>query len=147
MKGQGVQRALKKISQIFVPLIPGIMASGLLLGFSELINTLNSNGAIESDSFLLVVGAILSLLGKACFEVITVFVGINAAKVFKCTPILGGMVGCLVTLAGVVELAKTVDMFLSANFNITQFYYCEADPEQSLLFTGKGGVIGVIIGV
>lgn len=146
-KFTALQNGLKKISQIFVPLIPGIMASGLLLGVSEIINALKTANVVLDNNPVVLVGAVMALLGQVCFEAITIYVGINSSKVFKCTTILGGMIGCMVMLSGVTELSKTIETFFINNYNLDLHFYNAAVPQNSLLFAGKGGVIGVIMGV
>ncbi|MDO5329705.1 MAG: PTS transporter subunit EIIC [Coriobacteriia bacterium] len=141
------QGVLKKVSQIFVPLIPGIMAAGLLLGVAEIMHSLNGAGILPDQGIGATIYLILLLLGQACFSFLTVFVGINAAKVFKCTTILGAMVGAIVMMQGVSECSQAIDQLVTHLFNVNTNIYNEATPDASLLLQGKGGVIGVIAGV
>jgi Phosphotransferase system IIC components, glucose/maltose/N-acetylglucosamine-specific len=61
--------------------------------------------------------------------------GLNAAKEFKATEALGGMIGAMSIAAPLIDLS-------------TQFgLYDAEEPLNSILTTGKGGIIGVIIGV
>lgn len=147
IKANNFQNMLKTISQIFVPLIPGIMAAGLLLGIAEIISALDNFGVFPEKVISTTIYIILTLLGQACFSFITVFVGINSAKVFKCTTILGAMVGALVMMEGVTECSQALDQLIVNLFNIDTNIYNNAMPDASLLLQGKGGVIGVVAGV
>lgn len=136
-----------KVSRIFVPLIPGFVAGGFLIGISQIILTLSDNNIIPHNQPLLILATFLSILGSACFTLINVFVGINSARVFKCSTVLGGMVGGIVMLESVTDLAKMISEWLSNDFGITNIIYNAQMPADSLLYAGKGGIIAVIIGV
>jgi PTS system sucrose-specific IIC component len=91
-----LQAALRDIGAIFVPLIPGFVASGLILGVTNVIANLAKAGdipasVVDGDWFRL-----LSATGGLLFAVLGVFVGINAAKQYGGTPVLGGIAGLLV---------------------------------------------------
>lgn len=146
-KNASLQTGLKKLSQIFIPLIPGIMGAGLLLGISSILNVLVQQNVIPDSKTIVAITKLCGLLGNGCLSFLCIFVGINSAKVFKCTTILGGLIGGLVILEGVTEFAAALnDMSLSL-FNVDCVLYNSQFPTESLLTTGKGGVIGVVIGV
>ncbi|MET3727383.1 PTS system sucrose-specific IIC component [Fictibacillus halophilus] len=107
---------LRKIASIFIPLIPAIVASGLIAGFS---NVAVRSGADPESSIM----QMLSLIGWGVFSYLAVFVGINTAKEFGGTPALGGAAGILLINPGLA--------------NITLF----GDP----LVVGRGGLIGVML--
>lgn len=91
-----VQAALRSVGAIFVPLIPGFVASGLILGITNVIANLAKAGdipesVVDGDWFRL-----LSATGGLMFAGLGVFVGINAAKQYGGTPVLGGIAGLLV---------------------------------------------------
>ena len=91
-----IQSALRNIGAIFVPLIPGFVASGLILGITNVIANLAKAGdipasVVDGDWFRL-----LSAAGGLMFAALGVFVGINAAKQYGGTPVLGGIAGLLV---------------------------------------------------
>lgn len=91
-----IQRGLRHIGNIFIPLIPGFVATGLINGFASVtVNMVNAGWVAESvikhPLFMLfqaVGGLLLGSLG--------VFVGINAAREFGGTEALGGVNGLLV---------------------------------------------------
>ena len=112
-----VKLFFKKISSIFTPLIPGFIACGLITGSVGL--TLKISPDLESAQII----QLLAIAGNAVFWGMNLFVGINAAKIFGGTPILGGVLAALMTHP---ELA-----------NITVL--------EHTFVPGRGGVISVII--
>lgn len=143
----GFQGSLKKLSQIFVPLIPGIMAAGLMLGVSSIINVLIAQNTIQTNDVLEALVLLLGVIGNGCLNFLCIFVGINAAKVYKCSPILGGLIGGIVLLAGVADFAKEFSDLFAAFPDVQNIIYNKTVPADSLIMTGKGGVIGVLVGV
>ncbi len=141
VKANQKQTALKKvarlISNIFIPLIPAIIAAGLLTGFANLIGQFQNQGVISADptSLWTLVRLVFSLLGTSFLGYFSIYAGINAAKQFGATEALGGMIGALSIAAGVIDISKFFNWY---NIDI---------PGNSLLTTGKGGLIGVIFGV
>ena len=132
-KGRG-KKALEMIANIFIPMIPAIIAAGLFQGFSSLIGTMLGEETING-AFWEVTQTFFALIGNSFLGYFAVFTGVNAAKEFKATEALGGMLGAMSIAAPLIDLS-------------TQFGLYDADePLNSILTTGKGGIIGVIIGV
>ena len=132
-KGKG-KKALETIANIFIPMIPAIIAAGLFQGFSSLIGTMIGEGTIDG-AFWQATETFFALIGNSFLGYFAVFTGVNAAKEFNATEALGGMVGAMSIAAPLVDLS-------------TQFgLYDAEEPLNSILTTGKGGIIGVIIGV
>lgn len=104
LKHQGpVQRFLEKIANIFVPLLPGIIAAGLINGLSNVINVMTKN-AYQWEWWY----QAIRTMGWGLFTFLPIYVGFNAAKEFKGTPILGGIAGAMsLGVAGMPLLLKT----------------------------------------
>ncbi len=83
-----VQRFLKRIANIFIPLLPGIIAAGLINGIINVINV-STHSAFETQWWY----SCIHTLGWALFAYLPIFVGMNAAKEFKGSPILGALAG------------------------------------------------------
>lgn len=111
-----VKLFFKKIASIFIPLIPGFIACGLITGCVGL--------AIKIDPTLVEEPLIklLMVAGNTVFWGMNLFVGFNAAKVFDGTPIIGGILAALITHPGLSDV-----MLMG-----------------STLVPGRGGVISVI---
>ena len=90
---------LKRISSIFVPLIPGFIGCGRLTGILNIVRRLDPVLAQN------VVFQILGLAGNTVFWGMNLFVGWNAAREFGGSPVLGGALGALIShpgLSGIV---------------------------------------------
>lgn len=108
---------LKKISNIFIPLIPAFVACGLVMGINNIV--IKFNPAFGQGT----VGGILSVIGGAVFFGLNLFVGFNAAKEFGGSPALGGTMAAILTVPAL------------ANVKIAG----------KALVPGRGGVIAVLL--
>ena len=84
-----VQQFLKHIANIFVPILPGIIAAGLINGIINVIDV--STGKAMAGVWWY---QVIHVIGWALFAYLPIFVGMNAAKEFKGSPILGALAGC-----------------------------------------------------
>lgn len=82
---------LKKISSIFIPLIPAFIACGLVSGLNNIIVKANPDFAATT------VGGILGVIGGAVTYGLNLFVGVNAAREFGGSPMLGGVIAAIIT--------------------------------------------------
>ena len=85
-----VQRFLQKIANIFVPLLPGIIAAGLVMGLTNAINV-STKSAYSTVWWF----AAIRSIGFAMFGYLAIYVGMNAAKEFGGTAVLGGIMGSI----------------------------------------------------
>lgn len=134
-KQSKLKSGLETIAGIFVPLIPAIIAAGIFNGFASLISTMQGQGALPTSQLWETIRLLFSLIGTSFLGYFAIYTGINSAKRFGATEALGGMVGAMSIASQIV--------------NISQLYgwYDNEVPLNSILTTGKGGIIGVIIGV
>ena len=134
-KNSAFKKGIRIIAEIFIPLIPAIIAAGLFNGFASLIGTLQGQEILAADGFWKAVQLMFALLGGAFLSYFAIYTGINSAKQFGATEAMGGMIGAASIGANVVELSKMMGLY---NADV---------PLNSILTTGKGGIIGVIVGV
>ncbi|MBZ9638338.1 PTS transporter subunit EIIC, partial [Streptomyces sp. PSKA30] len=87
--------ALRRVANIFVPLIPALIGCGVLAGV---------NGLLVNAGWLPAVTPALSAIASAFMALIAVFVGHNTAKEFGGTPVLGGAVAAIVVYPGVAKV-------------------------------------------
>ncbi|WP_371670634.1 PTS transporter subunit EIIC [Streptomyces sp. NBC_00289] len=87
--------ALRRLANIFVPLIPALIGCGVLAG---------CNGLLVNLGLLPGVTPALSAVASAFMALIAVFVGHNTAKEFGGTPVLGGAVAAVVVYPGVAKV-------------------------------------------
>lgn len=85
-----VQRFLKRIANIFVPLLPGIIAAGLINGVCNVINV-STKGAVSGQWWY----ECIRTMGWALFAYLPLLVGMNAAKEFKGSAVLGAIAGAM----------------------------------------------------
>lgn len=85
-------RAIKVLGDVFVPIIPAIVASGLLLGIMSALNFMASNGfiALDTNNFIY---KIADLVSGTSFGILQILIGYSAAKAFGANPCLGAVVG------------------------------------------------------
>jgi PTS system sucrose-specific IIC component len=108
---------LKKIANIFMPLIPAFIGCGLITGILNV--AVKYEPALSTEPLI----QILGIAGRTVFWGLNMFVGLNAAKEFGGTPILGGVLGAV--------LAHPL-------LNKITFW---GDP----LVPGRGGIIAVLL--
>ena len=89
---------LKKIASIFIPLIPGFIACGLITGL------VGCTLKIAPDLANTEIIKILSIAGNAVFWGMNLFVGYNAGKVFGGTPIIGGVLAAMITHPALADI-------------------------------------------
>ncbi|MFD3437393.1 PTS transporter subunit EIIC [Streptomyces sp. NPDC058685] len=86
---------LRKIANIFVPLIPALIGCGIIAGL---------NGLLINLGWLPSVTPALAAMASGFMALIAVFVGYNTAKEFGGTPILGGAVAAIIVFPGVANI-------------------------------------------
>ena len=106
------QRFARMLSNIFVPIIPAIVASGLLMG---LLGMMKTYGWVSPDSGFI---TMLDMFSNAAFVFLPVLVAFSAAKEFGANPYLASVLGGIMihpalqnawTLSEGIE--KTIDVF------------------------------------
>ncbi|MEV6649077.1 PTS transporter subunit EIIC [Streptomyces sp. NPDC051219] len=86
---------LRRIANIFVPLIPALIGCGIIAGLGGLLRNLGwAPGLVPA----------LTVLASGFMSLIAVFVGHNTAKEFGGTPILGGAVAAIIVFPGVANV-------------------------------------------
>lgn len=129
------KKAINVIANIFIPLIPAIIAAGIFNGLGSLVSTLQGQGTLPTEGFWQGTQLMFSLIGGGFLSYFAIYTGINSAKQFGATEALGGMLGAISIGANIVSLSTMLGL------------YNEEVPLNSILTTGKGGIIGVIVGV
>lgn len=111
-----VKQFLGRLSAVFTPLIPAIVASGMVAGLTNVAIRL---GADPGLGFL----QILNVVGWGLFGFLPIFVGYQTAKEFGGTPALGGLAGVLLINPAIAAI-QIDGIFLSP---------------------GRGGIIGALL--
>ena len=113
--------ALRKLADVFIPLIPAFIASGLIMGIINLLKRPDIAGSIATD-YPNILG-LLAIFGGAVFAIMNILVGVNAARVFGGSQAMGGV------MAGILSSPALAQITL---FGET-------------LQPGRGGVIAVLL--
>ncbi len=96
-KGNLLQRFVKMLSDIFVPIIPAIVAGGLLMG----LNNILTSDLIHGQSIIALypqwsgLATAINLFSSAPFTFLPVLIGFSAAKKFGGNPFLGAAMGMI----------------------------------------------------
>lgn len=88
------KRAIKTLGDIFVPIIPAIVASGFLMGIMEALNFMVNNGfvSINTTSSIFVFAKLFS---NVAYTFLPILIAYSAAKAFGGNPYLGAVIGML----------------------------------------------------
>lgn len=124
---------LNLLAEIFMPLVQGAVLAGLCAGFASLLAQIYpdyGNSRILSSLY-----SILNLINISFQTYITAWFGYSAAEKLGATPILGGMMGLITMLPQVDDLSMVLGL------------YNPADPLNSVLCAGRGGIVAVFLGV
>lgn len=93
-KANPAQRLIKTLGDIFVPIIPAIVASGFLMGIMEALNFMVNNNFININTE----GSIYvfaQLFSNTAYTFLPILIAYSAAKVFGANPYLGAVIGMI----------------------------------------------------
>ena len=113
--------ALRMLANVFIPLIPAFIASGLITGIINILKRPDIVGDFATHSPNL--RGLLGIFGSAVFAIMNILVGVNTAKVFGGSLAMGGV------MAGILSSPQLAQITL----------FGEA------LQPGRGGVIAVLL--
>lgn len=88
------KRAIKTLGDIFVPIIPAIVASGFLMGIMEALNFMVNNNFLNIDTSSSVF-VFANLFANTAYVFLPILIAFSAAKVFGGNPYLGAVIGML----------------------------------------------------
>lgn len=105
------QKALKALSDVFIEIMPGILAAALLTGLSSVLGNVK---AVESNETLYGIARLINISSGAIFGFLPLCVAYSAVKRFGGRPIMGIVIGCIMlsnSLADAYAAAQgTVDV-------------------------------------
>ncbi|MDX7161881.1 MULTISPECIES: PTS transporter subunit EIIC [Klebsiella] len=125
---------LKHIANIFVPILPSLIAAGILMGINNLLvnsaaswalahqvaalGDLSPTQVVLDQRHLLGISQFLDIVSKALFGFLAIYTGVTAAKEFDGNAVMGGLLGAITIVPQITALG---------------------------LIPGQGGLIGVIL--
>ncbi|CRY26234.1 sucrose-specific PTS transporter subunit IIBC [Yersinia enterocolitica] len=104
------QRIARLLSNIFVPIIPAIVTSGLLMGLLGMVKTY---GWADANSALFIM---LDMFSSAAFIILPILIGFTAAKEFGGNPYLGATLGGILTHPALTNAWGVAGGFHTMNF-------------------------------
>lgn len=95
--GNAIQRFIKMLSDIFVPIIPAIVAGGLLMGLNNVLTSplINGSSVIELYPQWAGLAAAVNTFASAPFTFLPVLIGFSATKKFGGNAFLGAAMGMI----------------------------------------------------
>lgn len=93
-------RLIKAISNIFVPIIPAIVASGLLMGLISMVKAFH--WVAPGSTWM----GMLQIFSSSAFIILPILIGYSAAREFGSNPYLGAVVGGILTHPSLLNPAE-----------------------------------------
>ena len=87
-------RAIKLLGDIFVPIIPAIVASGFLMGIMNSLDFMNSNGFLHINTHSSIY-VFANLFSNIAYTFLQILIAFSAAKVFGANQYLGAVIGMI----------------------------------------------------
>ena len=87
-------RAIKLLGDIFVPIIPAIVASGFLMGIMNSLDFMINNGFISLDTSSSIY-VFANLFSNTAYTFLQILIAFSAAKAFGANPYLGAVIGMI----------------------------------------------------
>ena len=118
-----LQRLLKSLADVFVPILPILVAAGLLMGINNILTSqglfIEGQSIVEAYPQFKDLAELINTFANTGFAFLPIFLGFSAAKAFGGNPYLGACIGALMIHsdllngysygAAVVEGTVTVD--------------------------------------
>ncbi|RZI50016.1 PTS maltose transporter subunit IIBC, partial [Aeribacillus pallidus] len=94
-----IQRLVKLLSDIFVPIIPAIVAGGLLMGINNVLTAkdlfIEGKSLIDAYPEIADLAALINTFANAAFVFLPILIGFSATQRFGGNPYLGATLGML----------------------------------------------------
>ncbi|MDO4642620.1 MAG: sucrose-specific PTS transporter subunit IIBC [Cardiobacteriaceae bacterium] len=98
-KGNLLQRFVKMLSDIFVPIIPAIVAGGLLMGLNNVLTAknliLSGQSLIDAYPQWAGMAEMINTFANAPFVFLPILIGFSAVRIFGGNPFLGAALGMI----------------------------------------------------
>ena len=94
-----LQKALKNLADIFVPILPAIVAGGLLMGINNILTSsglfIENMSIIEAYPQIADLASLINTFANTAFTYLPVLIGFSAAKIFGANQYLGAVIAML----------------------------------------------------
>lgn len=125
-KQNPIQRAIKTLADIFIPILPAIVMAGLLLGIN---NLLTGPGIFyEGQSLIQVhpewadVASIINLIASTAFTFLPVLIGWSAVRQFGGNPLLGIVLGLILVNPDLLSAYQYADAKLEGTVPVWNLF-------------------------
>lgn len=105
-KNNPIMAFIKVLSDIFVPIVPALVAGGLLMALNNVLTAQNLFGpqsVVEMFPNITDVASIINLLASAPFAFLPILVGFSATKRFGGNPYLGAAIGMAMVMPDLIN--------------------------------------------
>ncbi|RAR38984.1 PTS system trehalose-specific EIIBC component [Paenibacillus sp. MDMC362] len=130
-KQNPLQRAIKTLADIFIPILPAIVMAGLLLGIN---NLLTGPGIFyEGQSLIQVhpewadVASIINLIASTAFTFLPVLIGWSAVRQFGGNPLLGIVLGLILVNPNLLSAYQYADAKLEGTVPVWNLFGFEVE--------------------
>ena len=124
-KGNLLQRFVKTLSDIFVPIIPAIVAGGLLMGLNNVLTAhdliIKGKTLIEAYPQWAGLAEMINTFANAPFVFLPILIAFSATRIFGGNPFLGAVLGMIMVhpdLTNNYALAKAIEEGTLQHWNI-----------------------------
>lgn len=94
-----LQKGVKLLADVFVPLLPVLIASGLLMGINNMLTApglfISGLSIVEAYPAIADLASIVNTFANAAYIFLPVFIGFSATKIFGGNPYLGAVLGMI----------------------------------------------------
>lgn len=94
-----MQRLLKSLADVFVPILPILVAAGLLMGINNILTSqglfIEGKSLVEAYPNFKDLAELINTFANTGFAFLPIFLGFSAAKAFGGNPFLGACIGAL----------------------------------------------------
>lgn len=131
---------IKVLSDIFVPIVPALVAGGLLMAINNVLTSQNLFGpqsVVEMFPNIQDIASIINLLASAPFAFLPILVGFSATKRFGGNPYLGAAMGMVMVMPDLVNgygVANAIAEGTMPYWNIFGLEVAQAGYQGSIFF-------------
>lgn len=133
-----LQRAVKALSDVFIEIMPGILAAALLTGLSSVLGNMK---AVEGNETLYGIAKLINISSGAIFGFLPLCVAYSTVKRFGGRPIMGIVIGCIMLTNSLADASAAAQ----GTVDVTTLHILGL-PVELIGFQG-GIIVALLIGV
>ncbi|AZK47577.1 PTS system trehalose-specific EIIBC component [Paenibacillus lentus] len=130
-KQNPLQRAIKTLADIFIPILPAIVMAGLLLGINNILTGPDifypGQSLIEVHPEWADVASIINLIASTAFTFLPVLIGWSAVRQFGGSPLLGIVLGLILVNPDLMSAYQYADAKLAGTVPVWNLFGFEVE--------------------